>query len=190
MDFSRRKSASRLRDVRLVDDQTKFKGAPLLVVSYCVGHPSLQSVMAGPARTPESSTTSNPPSLKKSTSGSQSSMTQKSIASFFQKRSHEGQAANVNVPRTLPVKPQPADGIQKRPAKPARGSSQSLTPAPSSDAVLGEDIQEDMPVRPAKANGANGLPSPITPASDAPVAAPTPVANASSLIFDSPSRKV
>jgi len=146
--------------------------------------------MAGSVQTPESSTASHPPSLKKSTSGSQSSMTQKSIASFFQKRSLEGQAAKVNVPTKLPTTPLTANGIQKRLARPARGSSQSLTPAPSSDAVLEDDMQDDIPVRPAKANGANGLPSPITPASDATVGVSIPAPNASSLKFDSPSRKV
>jgi hypothetical protein len=146
--------------------------------------------MAGSAQTPESSTASHPPSLKKSTSGSQSSMTQKSIASFFQKRSLEGQVAKVNIPTKLPTTPLTAHGIQKRLARPARGSSQSLTPALSSDAVLEDDIQDHISVRPAKANGANGLPSPITRASDATVGASTPAPNASSLKFDSPSRKV
>jgi len=146
--------------------------------------------MAGSVQTPKSSTASDPPSLKKSTSGSQSSMTQKSIASFFQKRSLDGQAAKVNVPTKLPIMPQSVNGIRKRPSRPARGSSQSLTPAPSSDAVLEEDMQDDVLVRPTKANGANGLPSPITPASDATVGASTPAPNASSLKFDSPSRKV
>ena len=146
--------------------------------------------MAATAQTPKTSTASNPPSLKKSTSGSQSSMSQKSIASFFPKRSVEGQAAKVNVPTKLPNTPLSANGMRNKPLKPARELSQSLTPAPSSDAVQEEDIKDEVLVNSARANGANGLPSPITPASGAVTEGSIPATNGSSLKFDSPSRKV
>ena len=147
-------------------------------------------VMAGLVRTPNGSTLSNPPSLKKSTSGSQSSMSQKSIASFFQKRHVEGQAAKVNVPAKLPTRSQPANGAPKKPSNPARGSSSSLTPAPSSDAIQEDDVEDEVLIKPMRINGAGSLPSPVTPAGHPTVTGAALAASGRSVKFDSPSRKV
>ena len=147
-------------------------------------------VMAGPIRTPNGSTLSNPPSLKKSTSGSQSSMSQKSIASFFQRRIVEDQAAKVNVPTKLPTRSQPANGGPKKPSKPARGSSPSLTPAPSSDAIQEDDVEDEVLIKPTRINGAGSLPSPVTPAGDPTITGAALIACGRSVTFDSPSRKV
>ena len=147
-------------------------------------------VMAGPTRTPNGSTLSDPPLLKKSMSGSQSSMSQKSIASFFQKRNAEGQAAKVNVPTKLPTRGQPANGALKKPFNPARGSSSSLTPAPSSDAIQEDDVEDEILIKPKSINGAGSLPSPVTPADDPTITGAALAASGRSVKFDSPSRKV
>ena len=143
--------------------------------------------MAGPPQTPSNSTPKNPPSLKKSTSGSQLS-NQKSIASFFPKTSVDRQATKVPVTTKLPIVPKVANGVQRRPA--VRGSSSSLTPAPSSDAVEDGDVGDEVSPSGIAANGASSLPSPVTPAGGTATKAPKSVANGSSLKIDSPSRKV
>ena len=123
--------------------------------------------------------TSKPPSLKKSTSGSQSSMNQQSIASFFQKRAIEGQPAKPDLPRKIANIGKSANGVKESlSTKPAIRSSSSLTPAPSSDAIREEDIRNEASEETNTGDFANGLPSPITPA------------NGSSQNFNSPSRKV
>ena len=105
---------------------------------------------------------STPPSLKKSSS---SSKNQTSIAGFFRKKDQE--AASNATPRingsALPVHSSPKKNGCK---KPSVTSSQSLTPAPSSDAV--EEMEVEVDVKSMKNNGNHksiGLPSPITPAS-------------------------
>ena len=146
--------------------------------------------MAGPSKTPKTPAPSAPPSLKKSTSGSQSG--QKSIASFFQKRAVEGQQAKVSVPSSLPVVPQQIDGLGKKPqfSKSTQGSSSSLTPAPSSDAIERGDSEEPVRLQNDKTPVGNGLPSPVTPASGVAVEEPASKAINLPLMFDSPSRKV
>ena len=145
--------------------------------------------MAGSSQIPKTPASNAPPSLKKSTSGSQSG--QKSIASFFSKRAVEGQYAKVSVPSTLPAASQLVNGVNKKAlfAKPARGSSQSLTPAPSSDAVEREDSEEPT-LKTEKDPVGNGLPSPITPASGVASEQPSSKGIDLPLMFDSPSRKV
>ncbi|MCJ1288253.1 DNA mismatch repair protein msh6 [Xylographa opegraphella] len=106
-----------------------------------------------------------PATLKKSTS-SQSSKNQKSILGFFQKRATGALQPNINGAS----KPKPgliAPGLSSKKKLVQRSSttaSQSLTPAPSSDAP--EDEQE--PSITANSNGRSviGLPSPVTPASE------------------------
>ena len=104
-----------------------------------------------------------PPSLKKSTSNSQSGKNQSSIASFFQKKS-----APVAATATLKMEEPylPANGIAKSTAfkKSPKGSSQSLTPAPSSDAPEYADEKESTPTIAKEKSTVNGLPSPVTPA--------------------------
>lgn len=114
--------------------------------------------MAGP---PNSSPAA-PPSLQKSTS---SSKNQTSIAGFFRKK--DSVASTNGTPsitgRGLPVNNlSKSNGIKKT----SFSSSQSLTPAPSSDAV--DELGEEAEMRPVKKTGKhafNGLPSPMTPAS-------------------------
>lgn len=146
--------------------------------------------MANPSKTPTTPATSTPPTLQKSTSGSQSG--QKSIKSFFQKRAGEGQRANVTVQPTLPPIPPKVNGTAKKipSGKTLRGSSQSLTPAPSSDAIEPGESEEAARAMIGKSLGANGLPSPITPVGEAAVKDAKPKANGLPLLFDSPSRKV
>ena len=71
-----------------------------------------------------------------------------------------------------------------------RGSSQSLTPAPSSDAAegLGDEVVHPEPVEVNGKASANSLPSPITPSSAAAVENQVDVR--ASKGFYSPSRKV
>lgn len=140
----------------------------------------------------QSTPSSQPPSLKKSTS---SSMNQKSIASFFQKKPIDTSQAKTNVPPLVLESgaraAKSSNGTGSR--KPFLGSSSSLTPAPSSDAIE----QASSPTRdhPTAASASraqsNGLLSPITPMNEGDNAK-KPKANGISLTlnFDSPSRKV
>ena len=148
--------------------------------------------MAGTSRISSASPANNPPSLKKSNSRSQSNMSQKSIASFFQKRGVESSAAKANVPSKLPNTSQAANGTKQRslPFNAARGSSQSLTPAPSSDAIEEDDMEDVFQELINETNGADTLPSPITPASGALAEERPLTVNKSSVDFNSPSRKV
>ena len=131
---------------------------------------------------------SQPPSLKKSTSGSQSSQTQKSILGFFQK----------TVVGTVPEKVNGkskfnGSGAEQKTTKPKtlvqripRGKSHNLRPAPSSD-VLDDGQEEEVKLSNEKSS-IIGLPSPITPAANL-VNGDFP-STASMLNFSSPSRKV
>ena len=141
--------------------------------------------MAGSAKTPNGEPPP-PPSLKKSTS---SSKNQTSIAGFFKKASMQ-HTANGNARPNSTVLPvnglAKMNGVKNAP----RGSSQSLTPAPSSDAA---EEPHDEVVQPelSEVNGkgpTNSLPSPITPSSAVAVENQTDVGAPKG--FYSPSRKV
>ncbi|KAL9596859.1 MAG: hypothetical protein Q9219_005529 [cf. Caloplaca sp. 3 TL-2023] len=71
---------------------------------------------------------------------------------FFQKKSSDSSPPESN--RLLPVN-----------GSATRGPSSSLTPAPSSDAIEEPESFQKAPGRPKAAGLANGLPSPVTPAS-------------------------
>lgn len=106
---------------------------------------------------PPNSSPAAPPALKKSTSSSKS---QTSIAGFFRKKDSVASTDGTpnNTATTLPK----SNGIRIS----SISSSQSLTPAPSSDAAeeLGGEVQKK-PVKKMGNHASNGLPSPITPAS-------------------------
>ncbi|KAI9816035.1 MAG: DNA mismatch repair protein msh6 [Pycnora praestabilis] len=111
-----------------------------------------------------------PSVLKKSTSGSQSAKNQKSILGFFSKSAGEDLTTEVDVgPRhkrsPIVLNGHSTEDAPTRLKKPAlkRGSSQSLTPAPSSDIVDDPSSQEGSIQNAPKATH-NALPSPITPA--------------------------
>ena len=139
----------------------------------------------------DSSPAAPPPSLKKSNSGSQTSKNQKSILGFFQKKSTDSSLPALT--RDAGSSPSTNGGATKRLAKrPAtkRGSSQTLTPAPSSDAAEGFDLENVMEGGRHQINGPNALPSPITPVTR-PVDGNDSRANMDDLLsFNSPSRKV
>lgn len=134
----------------------------------------------GPSATPPA-----PPSLKKSSS---SSKNQTSIAGFFRKREAEISSSSVSKSSgtALPVRSPKKNGLRKSPGS----SSQSLTPAPNSDAA--EEIKEEEVAQATDLKDkldANGLPSPITPAS----AVDTKDQEKENIVpkgFYSPSRKV
>ena len=100
-----------------------------------------------------------PSTLRKSSSNTLPK-TQKSILGFFQKKStpsagFDGQGTTTTLPIGSPKK----KFVQQAPSR----VSQTLTPAPSSDAVVEEDDEDIIPTRPRKRG--IGLPSPVTPAS-------------------------
>ena len=147
--------------------------------------------MAGSSKASRSSPATTPATLKKSTS----SQKQKSIIGFFQKRTGE-QTNDVSIKSedspTAIGSPKPKTLI------PARSSSQSLTPAPSSDAVE-EPVEHFLNVKSETADTVNGLPSPTSPAeTQVDVSAVAAKANGASsgassgasMTFNSPSRKV
>lgn len=148
--------------------------------------------MAGSSKISDSSPAAPPPTLKKSASGSQSSKNQKSILGFFQKRtSDSSQPLSQGVLEADPLSKQSNNVTKKTLAKrPARGSSQSLTPAPSSDALEELDVQDEGPHRRGMQSEEIGLPSPITPAPGLGGGGPQDLEPSSLLIFSSPSRKV
>lgn len=125
-----------------------------------------------------------PPTLKKSTSSSQSMKNQSSIQSFFSKK-----APSINPAHGTPNIGQASasNGIPHRNPKsaPNRGSSQSLTPAPSSDALEPPSSPSDE-IKIKKEPTGHGLPSPVTPANG-----DVPSEEASeTIVYSSPSRKV
>ena len=146
--------------------------------------------MAGPTRALQSTPKANPPSLKKSTSGSQSSKDQKSILGFFQKKSGDGPRLPVITQPKVNGSTLPVNGPRRTalPKGSVRGSSSSLTPAPSSDALEEPDEQENIKVGEPPPGDVMGLPSPITPA----VSAAGGVLDEDDILpsFSSPSRKV
>ncbi|KAL8802302.1 MAG: hypothetical protein Q9200_006624, partial [Gallowayella weberi] len=119
-----------------------------------------------------------PPSLKKSSS-SQSSKNQKSITGFFQKKSSNND--------TTPLDGLPTINRSKLSAltkTATQGPRSSLTPAPSSDAIEEPQSDQQLPSRLNGIGAANGLPSPITPASGVETGSVNGLSQ-----FNSPSRK-
>lgn len=148
--------------------------------------------MASSSKIFDSSPAAPPPTLKKSASGSQSSKNQKTILGFFQKTiSDPSQSLSQGVSKANGLSKQSNDVTKKIFAKrPARGSSQSLTPAPSSDALEELDVKDEEPQRSRVQSDENGLPSPITPVPGLGGGGPQDIEPSSSLTFSSPSRKV
>lgn len=144
------------------------------------GNSASQSSPAGP-----------PASLKHSDSGSQNSKNQKSILGFFQKKSTNGSLP----PLTADAASSPSKTIEttkrlvKRPAV-RRTSSQTLTPAPSSDAAEAPNQDDTMQDRVHEKLVVKGLPSPITPITGAVDGNGSQGGASDSLGFNSPSRKV
>ena len=130
-----------------------------------------------------------PPSLQKSNSSSQSAKNQRSIMGFFQKKSSDAPDAELaNLPKAnglnLPIN----STKSRNSAKPAtRGSSSSLTPAPSSDAIEEPDEDTASSYKYSRKSDGNGLPSPVTPIST--MAANGKQQRNGSTSFNSPSRK-
>ena len=110
-----------------------------------------------------------PPTLQKSTSGSQPSKNQKSILGFFQKR-----------PSALPTRKPSAN----------KDSRQILTPAPSSDALCLQSSPHTDSAQVDNAAKHHGLPSPVTPVGEPQETAKQTTGKDSNTATDSPSRKV
>lgn len=148
--------------------------------------------MAGSSKIADSSPAAPPPTLKTSTSGSQSSKNQKSILGFFHKRTSGSSQSPSQGGLETNSSPKQSNGVPKKTfaKRPARGSSQSLTPAPSSDALEELDVQDEGPHRRGMRSEGNGLPSPITPVPGLGGGCPQDLEPSSSLTFSSPSRKV
>lgn len=131
------------------------------------------------------------PSLKKSSS-SQSNKSQKSIVGFFQpKTSTTSQPAASSHANAASSKTSSHWGDRTASAKIiASSSSQSLTPAPSSDAINEPKSDEEPGYEQESSSIRQGLPSPITPLSG--IVARPPISSDSNmkLAFNSPSRKV
>ncbi|KAI9682068.1 MAG: DNA mismatch repair protein msh6 [Caeruleum heppii] len=120
--------------------------------------------MSSKTKPARSSPAGPPPSLQKSSSSSQN---QKSILGFFQKSTTKLPSREPTSTVDAVAGPKingPTRSSPRRASKIKRSSSQSLTPAPSSDAV-------DAPSSPCQATAAvlkqgpkkSGLPSPVTP---------------------------
>lgn len=135
-------------------------------------------------------TSSNPipPLLKKSSSGSQSSKSQQSITGFFQTRPVDSPQANQRLPSRRQGLANSFNGSVLAKEE-SRGSSSSLTPAPSSDALEELDLVETMEIAKILDIIDNGLPSPVTPAGGAVNGDASSSPNLP-LGFSSPSRKV
>ena len=133
----------------------------------------------------------NLPTLKKSSS-SQSNKSQKSIVGFFQpKTTTTSQSVASSQVNAASSKAFSLRGDRKASANIiASSSSQSLTPAPSSDAINEPKSDEEPGYEQQSSNNRPGLPSPITPLSG--VVARPPISSDSKmkLAFNSPSRKV
>ncbi|KAL9118569.1 MAG: hypothetical protein Q9187_004880 [Circinaria calcarea] len=138
----------------------------------------------------ESSSATPLPSLKKSTSGSQSGQNQKSILGFFQKKAVGSSQEKPNSTPKFNGSVVPSNATEKKTLvqRVPKAATQSLTPLPSSDALDGmlEDEDDEVVTSNDKPK-MNGLPSPITPAAVASTGNPTSVGNG--LVFSSPSRK-
>lgn len=135
--------------------------------------------------------TPNPPSLKKSSS-SQSNKSQKSIVGFFRpKTTITSQSVASSLANASSSNTSSRWGDRAASTKiVARGSSQSLTPAPSSDAIDEPRSDEESRAKQESIHDRPGLPSPITPQGDV-VARPLISSDSKMpLTFNSPSRKV
>jgi len=144
--------------------------------------------MTGPTVKSEDSSTAVPPTLKKSTSNSQSSgKNQKSILGFFQKRTTDALQPTVNEASRLngPSTTQNGLGKKKLVQRSSVKTTQSLTPIASSDGPADDLDEDDMEVD--SVGKSNGIRLPITPASARPAKA---VPSSSAVTFSSPSRKV
>ena len=141
--------------------------------------------MAGSSGRVESSPVTLPPSLKKSSS-SQSSKNQKSILGFFQKKSGNVLMPNVNEASKVNASTVLHQKTPKKPlvSRPSERSSDSLTPAPSSDAL--EAINDEAHDQ-SRGIRSSVIP-PITPADSTMSGQDTP--DSGMLLFSSPSRKV
>ena len=141
--------------------------------------------MAGSSSRVESSPVTLPPSLKKSSS-SQSSKNQKSILGFFQKKSGDVLQPKVNEALNTDVSTGLYPKVQKKTlvSRPSEMSSDSLTPAPSSDAL--EDVDDE--AHDQNKGKASSIVPPITPADSTMSGQDTP--DSGMLQFSSPSRKV
>ncbi|MCJ1470515.1 DNA mismatch repair protein msh6 [Pseudocyphellaria aurata] len=126
--------------------------------------------MASTPRPSRPLSTQKPPTLKKSSSGSQSSKSQKSITGFFQKRPTGTPQANAVLPSRDLHSTTHSNGKEQSVSL-KNASSSSLTPAPSSDSLeeletiatlqtmaMEDDLEDELDEL------INGLPSPITPA--------------------------
>lgn len=138
--------------------------------------------MASTSKTPK------PPTLNKSSSGSQSSKSQKSIIGFFQKRPIGTPQANASLPSKDHQSTTPSNGKEQSFSRKISSSS-SLTPAPSSDSLEELETIETMAVKEDLDDMVNGLPSPITPVSGAASGDGSGSSPNRPLAFDSPSRK-
>lgn len=147
--------------------------------------------MASTSKSSRPSSTPKPPTLNKSSSGSQSTKSQKSITGFFQKRPTGTPQANARLPSKNHHLTTPSNGrehsafVEKAP----RGSSSSLTPAPSSDSLEELETIATMAMTEDPDDMVNGLPSPITPVSGAASGDGLGSSLKMPLAFSSPSRK-
>ena len=125
-----------------------------------------------------------PATLKKSTSGSQSSRGQMSIAGFFKRQAtlESNNAGNETSQATLLVNGNATKATTRK-------RSQDLTPAPSSDAIDQPDSPDPRLLAKSNKEVVIGLPSPITPAGVTDVVKQEDVRKLP-FGFSSPSRKV
>ena len=115
--------------------------------------------MAGPAHASQSSPAVPPPSLKKSSSST--GKNQKTLLGFFQKSNVDHSCTLKTASKTADLPPSHGTARKSLLAKqPPRGSSQSLTPAPSSDALDNLDTPSKADPVPDMRDGMTGLPSP------------------------------
>lgn len=125
-----------------------------------------------------------PISLKKQSSSGGS---QNTILNFFQKRSTDALQPQVNgASKRTPSDITKASKVKRSVQRSSKGGGQVLTPAPSSDAVLDEDIAERELASDGK--GSQSLPS---PSNSIPGQTDSPVAEDRQMVLAiSPSRKV
>ncbi|KAI9789807.1 MAG: DNA mismatch repair protein msh6 [Piccolia ochrophora] len=121
-------------------------------------------------RPTRSSPAGPPPSLKKSSSSSQSTRNQSSILGFFQKASAELPSRTTSGAVQEKVSPKPVKGVSETASEPfqpaGKHSSSSITPAPSSDAAKASSPTAEPSMDTLSKDQSNGLPSPVTPATD------------------------
>ncbi|KAL9621161.1 MAG: hypothetical protein Q9160_004412 [Pyrenula sp. 1 TL-2023] len=105
------------------------------------------------------------PTLKKSSSTTQSSRNQKSILGFFQSRTPTAKSPSLPVVETASSAQKASRSSPRyRKSTGQHATSQDLTPAPSSDAPDGEDDRAQHSKGTAESEQLNGLPSPDTSA--------------------------